>query len=115
VKVPCTVLFIQANCDIACARAQGSAGSRPACGKRRSIQSQMARIWLSGLPSTTSTGTWPLGFIARYSGVRFSPLCSLTSFGSKPSPVAAFTVSRPTCGTNEQAPGAKYSSIIGIS
>ena len=70
----------------------------------------MATIWLSGLPSATSTGTWPFGFIARYSGVLCSPLCSLTSFGSKAWPVAALIASSATCGTNEQAPGAKYSS-----
>src|SRR3989337_4218926 len=74
----------------------------------------MATIWWSGLPSATSTGTWPFGFSARYSGVLFSPLCSLTRFGLKSSPVAAFTASSPTCGTNEQAPGAKYSSIIAL-
>ncbi|MNC87056.1 hypothetical protein D3C83_27520 [compost metagenome] len=106
-KVGCTVLFIHASCDIACARAQSSAGSRPAFGKLRSRKSQMATIWLSGLPSATSTGTWPLGFMARYSGVLFSPLCSLTSLGSKFSPVAALTASSVTCGTKEQAPGAK--------
>ena len=32
VKVVCTVLFIQASCDIACARAHDSAGSSPTCG-----------------------------------------------------------------------------------
>ena len=104
------MLFIHASCDIACARAQRSAGSRPAFGKLRSRKSQMATIWLSGLPSATSTGTWPFGLMARYSGVFCSPLCSLTSFGSKAWPVAALIASSATCGTNEQAPGAKYSS-----
>src|SRR6185369_14634287 len=110
VKVGCTVLFIQASCESACARAQAEAGSKPAAGKLRSRKSTMATIWLSGRPSATSTGTWPLGLISRYSGVFCSPLCSLTSFASKSCLVAALIASSATCGTNEQAPGAKYSS-----
>ena len=107
VKVGCTVLFIHARRESACARSQDSLGSRPALGKLRSRKSQMATIWLRGLPSTTSTGTWPFGLIARYSGDFCSPLCSFTIFGSKSWPLAALIASRATCGTNEQAPGAK--------
>ena len=78
VKVGCTVLFSHASIDIVCARAHGSAGSSPAFGQRPSMYDRIARICVSGLPSTSSIGTWPSGFIARYSGVLCSPLCNFT-------------------------------------
>src|SRR4051794_33821601 len=65
----------------------------------------MARIWVIVTSPSTSTGTCPRGLIARYSGESCSFLCSLTSTGSNGSPLASSRV----CGTNEQAPGAKYS------
>ena len=65
----------------------------------------MATICVSGLPSTTSVGTWPFGLSARYSGARCSPLCSLSMRGTKSSPVAALMVSSAAWGTKEQAPG----------
>jgi hypothetical protein len=65
----------------------------------------MARICVIFASPSTSTGTWPRGLMARYSGEFCSPLCSLTITGSNGAPA----VSSRVCGTNEQAPGAKYS------
>src|SRR3954466_5781371 len=65
----------------------------------------MARICVITTPSSTSTGTCPRGLIARNSSSRFSCLCSFTSTASKGAPL----VSSSACGTNEQAPGPKYS------
>ena len=105
VKVGCTVLFIQARVDNARVRARPEAGRMPACGNFASRCSRMATICVITSPSSTSTGTWPRGFIARYSGLRCSPLCSLTMTGSNGTPAS----SSMACGTKEQAPGAKNS------
>jgi hypothetical protein len=63
----------------------------------------IARICVTTCSSSTSTGTWPRGLIARKAGSFCSPLCSLTITGSNWAPAASSSA----CGTKEQAPGAK--------
>ena len=64
VKVGCTVLFIQAKVDSACARAMGSVGKKPICGNSWSRCKTMAKICVMGRPPLTNTGTWPRGLMA---------------------------------------------------
>ena len=62
----------------------------------------MAMICVITSPPSTSTGTWPRGLMALYSGLFCSLRCSFTATGSKVAPA----ISSMLCGTNEQAPEA---------
>ena len=62
-------LSAHAGRDVACSSCHGSDGSSRACGYVRAIHCWIATFSVSGLPSTTSTGTLCFGFSLRYSGL----------------------------------------------